>query len=301
MDKIKLAEKAFTKYAELLPEEANPYDSMAELLTGEARLDEANEYFQKAFSLNSAFTVSQLKYGLNLVYLGDYDEGRAAMEIALQHEQPFVGQIGYLRTIASTYSYEGKNDQAIAALGRARELAEQEGLFFPKLEILQHEAMIYLIDEDLAMLKEKGREIEGLIAASAVEIDELLAAEFERGRVVSEIVIATLEKDYDLAHSQLAHLRDEDNVESSDVYNYVLNSLAGYVEMESGNLAGAIKYLIASKNLSLDLYRLGVAYEALGETAKAKDAYYRHSRHYIHNNVWHSVTLTKSREALARL
>ena len=57
LDKFRDAEKALDNYIRLIPDEPNPYDSMADLLTRQGHLEKANEFFAKAFDVNSRFTV----------------------------------------------------------------------------------------------------------------------------------------------------------------------------------------------------------------------------------------------------
>ena len=55
------AEKEFDKYINLLPEAANPYDSKGDFYTRIGQYAKAVEMYDKAYSINSSFTVSKDK------------------------------------------------------------------------------------------------------------------------------------------------------------------------------------------------------------------------------------------------
>ncbi len=62
MGDFKKSDQYFIRYASLFPEEANPYDSMAEIYFRTGRLDEAIENFKGASAIKAGFSDWQLSY-----------------------------------------------------------------------------------------------------------------------------------------------------------------------------------------------------------------------------------------------
>ena len=60
--------------------------------------------------------------------MGHYDQGRAAIRQAIDMEQTPLGKIFDLETIAFSYLYEGKPQQALAEIGKALEMAAKADL-----------------------------------------------------------------------------------------------------------------------------------------------------------------------------
>jgi tetratricopeptide (TPR) repeat protein len=70
------AEKAFTKYIELIPKEPNPYDSYAELLMKMGRFRESIAQYQEALAINPNFANSYIGIGNDYIFLGEAVEAR---------------------------------------------------------------------------------------------------------------------------------------------------------------------------------------------------------------------------------
>jgi len=72
-----LAEKAFRKYIELIPDEPNPFDSYAELLMKLGRFEESIESYRKALALDGHFVPSYIGIGTNYLLLNRPGEARS--------------------------------------------------------------------------------------------------------------------------------------------------------------------------------------------------------------------------------
>jgi tetratricopeptide (TPR) repeat protein len=70
------AEKAFTKYIELIPKEPNPYDSYAELLMQMGRFRESIAQYEKALAINPNFANSYIGIGNDYIFLGQPVQAR---------------------------------------------------------------------------------------------------------------------------------------------------------------------------------------------------------------------------------
>ncbi|MBN1224893.1 MAG: tetratricopeptide repeat protein [Candidatus Aminicenantes bacterium] len=73
------AEEHFQKYLELVPDEPNSHDCIADLYTKTGRYEQAIDHYRKALELNPAFAISERNIGINLCFLGKFEEGQTPM------------------------------------------------------------------------------------------------------------------------------------------------------------------------------------------------------------------------------
>jgi tetratricopeptide (TPR) repeat protein len=117
------AEEAFRNCIRLLPDQPNPYDSMGELYSRMGKFEEAIGYFTQALEKSPEFTDSQLKIGTNLVFLGRYDEGREAVQKAIEMEPTIEGKVQDMGMICRSYMYECRPQEALAEADNIIKLA----------------------------------------------------------------------------------------------------------------------------------------------------------------------------------
>ena len=119
------AEKAFTTYTELIPDEPNPYDSRAELLLHLGRYREAIEGYEKALDLNPNFPSAYVGIGHALIYLGDPEAARKAF-VKLRYIARDEGEKRQAAIwLAASYLFEGDHDKAIAEVVKRLESARE--------------------------------------------------------------------------------------------------------------------------------------------------------------------------------
>ncbi len=116
-------EEAFQNCIRLIPDQPNPYDSMGDLYSRMGKFEEAIGYYQQALEKNPAFTDSQLKIGTNLVFLGRYDEGREAVQKAIEMELTIERRVEDMGMICRSYMYECRPQEALAEADRIIKIA----------------------------------------------------------------------------------------------------------------------------------------------------------------------------------
>ena len=79
------AEAAFRQYVELIPDEPNPYDSLAELLWKQGRYEDAIAAYRKALEQDPRFVPSYVGIGNNQILLGDAAAARETFR-TLEHD-----------------------------------------------------------------------------------------------------------------------------------------------------------------------------------------------------------------------
>ena len=119
------AEKAFTKYIELIPDEPNPYDSYAELLMTTGRFRESIAQYQKALSLNPNFANSYIGIGNDYIFLGEAVQARNSFTtLGFIARNEGEKRTAHLWT-AISYIHEGKTAKALEEVERMDEIAKR--------------------------------------------------------------------------------------------------------------------------------------------------------------------------------
>ncbi len=119
------AEEAFKKYVELIPDEPNPYDSYAELLTEMGRFEESIVQYEKALDINAKFINSYVGIGNNLMLMGRYDEAREAFS-KVEELARGDGERRLAETwLAISHLHQRNFDAALDDIRRRYEIAEE--------------------------------------------------------------------------------------------------------------------------------------------------------------------------------
>lgn len=271
------AEEAFKNYIRLIPDEANPYDSMADLYTRMGRHEEAIEHYKKSAELNPLFAVSQRKIGLNQIYLGQYDEGRASIRLAIEMEPTPLGKVVGLETIAFSYLYEGKPQQTLAEISKAIELAAEANL--PGRLALIHAGICYLhaelgsldkAEQSLAVCNEV---VEG------AELSPALADFFADLALFNEAFIAAKRQDFETALAKADEMKAsiEAGTDPEEIENYHL--LLGLIYIEKGEYVQAVEHLVkVDQDDPFNVYQLALAESGAGNQDKATELYQQVAR-----------------------
>jgi tetratricopeptide (TPR) repeat protein len=118
-------DKAFVhikKYAELLPNEANPQDSYAEISRMAGRYEDALKHYHISLKLDPTFIESQLGLGDTYALMGNEAQARAEYSTAIQNGTKVQGVLWSLQS-AATYVREGNLSGADTAFQNAAEQA----------------------------------------------------------------------------------------------------------------------------------------------------------------------------------
>jgi tetratricopeptide (TPR) repeat protein len=278
MENYTEAEKAFKKYVELIPNDPNPSDSYAELLMKMGQFDQSITYYQKALALDPNFVASYSGLAMDYMQKGAPDEGAAV----LKKSYGLARNDGERRTAlfnqAVLYVDAGKMELALQELDKSYALAEaahdmldMSGDLVAKGNIL---AEMGKYDEALAAFASAVQKSDAADVSQAVKDNVRL---FHHSNLVS---VALGRKDLKKAKAEAEEFRK--GAEASKNPNQVrqAHGLAGRIALAENDSDKAISELLQS-NLQnpYELYRLGQAYQAKGDKAKAKQ-YYDKAAHF---------------------
>ncbi len=263
------AEQAFQKYTALIPNDPNPYDSYAEFLLKEGKFDESIVQYRKALSLDPSFAASHFGLSADLTYLGKPAEAEAELQIMAQHAR----NDGELRT---------------ALFGMAV-VASDGGNFVKAEQVMDKEYAVAEKKSDVASMA-ADLQAKGNIALAAQKYDDARRF-FDRSFQMTEdsslsqgvkdnatrvhhynlAAIAAGKKDFAAAKSEQEEYRKSAEAANNPALLKNAHELAGIIALAQKDYDTAIAELQqANQQNPQNLFRLGQAFQAKGDSAKAQ-------------------------------
>ena len=119
------AEELIQKYIQLLPEEADPYSSLGDILLKEGKFDESLTAYKKSLEKNPDYCKTYIGIGNNLIFQGRIDEARIEFEKLYNLTNNEFNKRQALYAIVCSYVHEGKYDLALEKLQQRYGFAEE--------------------------------------------------------------------------------------------------------------------------------------------------------------------------------
>jgi tetratricopeptide (TPR) repeat protein len=264
LDNYPAAEDAFQTYIKLVPDKPNPYDSYAELLLKMGKYDESIAQYKLALEKDPLFSTSLAGIGNNYVFKGDFTSARKYFQDFYDKSPTVMGKLDALYDKATSFTYEGKPEEAVNTFNDYRALATQEKLVTNEINSYAFQGHI---------LTEAGNPKEGMKyyekATDLIEKSELPAATKENLTVRSMLwrfysLTANNELDKALAQSELCRTKIESRKNPGE--EMFFNSLLGIYELKIGDYDKAIKYLATGDSQNpLTWYYTAQAYSKKGD------------------------------------
>jgi tetratricopeptide (TPR) repeat protein len=236
------AEKAFTTYIELIPNEPNPYDSYAELLMKTGRFRESIVQYEKALSINPNFANSYVGIGNDHIFLGEPVKARNSFT-----------QLGFIARndgekrqalfwTAISYLHEGNVGKALEEVGHMLEIAKRANDRLAMSGDLNLMGNILLeagrADEASAKFDEAVQMAQSAIVTSDVKENARRNSLFNVARV------ALLRKDVASASAIAEQYRAQVEVRRIPFEIRQSHELLGLIALEKGDFATAAKEFV---------------------------------------------------------
>ena len=263
------AEKAFQTYIKLIPNNANPYDSYAELLLKMGKYDESIEQYKKAVEIDPVNFVGSLGgIGDNYIFKGDYESARKYYQDYFDQASVINGKLTALFSIATSFVYEDKIENALETFQEYRALAEKENLTTNVINSYVFEGFI---------VTEAGNPAEGLnYMEKAVElVGESQLSEPVRENLITATTMIhfyALTANNELEKASVEAEKCQARIESRKNLGeeMQLNSFLAFNEIKKGDYDKAIEYLTkADTEDPWNWYYTAVAYNKKGEKQNA--------------------------------
>jgi tetratricopeptide (TPR) repeat protein len=270
LQKYPEAEQAFKKYIELIPNDPNPYDSYAELLMKTGRFKESIVQYEKALAKDPNFVASYVGISTDHVLLGSPEQARHSLG-KLEAAARNVGERRQaLLWTAASYVHEGAHDKALEAVQRMYALAEKDG------DKAGMSGDLNLMGD---ILLDAGRPDEALAkyaqcveAIGSADVPEEVKAATRRNGLYDEARVALARKDIKTARLKAEAYAKEVATKQAPFEVRQQHQLAGLLALQEGDHARAVAELKqASQQDPRVLYQLGLAYQAQGDAAKARE------------------------------
>jgi tetratricopeptide (TPR) repeat protein len=287
------SEKAFQKYIELIPNDPNPYDSYAELLMKIGKYDQSIEQYKKALEINPNFVASHIGIATNLNFKEEHAKAREQLE-ALLNIARNVGEKRAAR-FAMTVSLidEGMLDLAIEEMQKQYKLAE---------EINDYANMSGDLVFIGTILYEQGKYPEAKKyfnqALSVIESSDLSSEVKDnnrRGLLYQAARLAIAENDLTKAKSLTTELQKQAAIANNTFQLWLTHELSANIGMAEKRYSDAVKeYQQANLQNPYNLYRLALAYQAMGDKNSARDYCQQAAEHNTLNNPQYAFMRHKS-------
>ena len=256
--------KHIKRYTQLLPHEANPEDSYAELSRMAGRYDDALTHYHASLKIDPGFIESQLGLGDTYALMGNEPRARDEYLIAIQKGTKVQGVLWGLQS-AATYVREGKFADADAAFqkvaGQAHEndFANLEAEAFRSMALYQKDA-----DSSRRWLKKAEAVLRKDHKVPQALLDQEMASVLR-----SAVDIFVRAGDMENATANLNRLQDLAKSNPDEMVQASFHGATGAVLLAQGEYEDAISNLEEDERNPFSMQGLALACEKAGEKEKA--------------------------------
>jgi len=262
------AREAFARYVELLPDEANPYDSYAELLLESGEYEAAIENYRKALAINPNFLSAYAG-----ITVAESLRGNAAAAIAVAGEMlsaartPGQKQNALFRAMTS-HLFAGDRDAALAVAAKRIAAAEADGNHAALAGIYQYMGSIEAVAGNGAAAMrhyESARQ-----QARKSDLNEANKAQAERAFLFNAAIAAMVDGDHATLESRAAEYAAAAESGGTAFERLRVHELAGYIAAVNGDLGTSAAELAKANQLDpIVLYYEAVANAGMGNREQA--------------------------------
>lgn len=269
-DNLAGAREAFARYVELIPDEANPYDSYAELLLEMGEYDESIENYRKAIAINANFISAYAGITINQSLKGDAEAAQAAATDMLGAARNSGQKQGAMFRSVTSHLFAGNVEAALAVSEERFAAAEAEGNHATMGAIHEYMGDIVTVAGDGA----KGLEYFASALAHRQEsnINDANKAQAERAYQFKAAIAAMVDGDIETLASRAAEYTAAAEASGTASERLRVHELAGYLAAVNEDFKTSAAELSQASQLNpIVLYWSALANKSIGNTEKAKD------------------------------
>lgn len=292
-------DKAFNymkRYAELLPHEANPMDSLAEISRMAGRFDDALKYYHASLKIDPGFIESQAGLGDTYALMGEEARARAEYAAAIEKATTRVQSVHFALQSAATYVREQDFANADTAFQKVAQLAHSKDLGTLEAEAWRMMS-VYQKDNaramDLMAKAEAALHEQHSMSATAREQELAIILRTRSGRAIHDGSMAA-------AQTALRQLKKLAAGNNSGQVQFALHGAEGAMLMAQGKFEQAISSLADDDKNPFSMQRLIVVYTKTG----ARDAAARMSQtlaHYYEPTIEQAVVVPEFTKGLVAM
>ena len=288
------AEKAFKFYIKLNPDNPNAYDSYAELLMEMGRFNESIEFYTQALEQDPNFMASHIGIACNYIFLGEQKRARMELEILKENARNVNDTRQAIFTQAIAYVSEGNIARGIESIQSNFNLSKANQDVGNMANDLVNLGNLYLeINQPSEALVRFNQSIEVINKSNlpqAVKINGHTTHLFNIARVFA--VQGELEK----AKETSALFAEQVGIRKNPIQIKLISQLNGIIALEEKNYQTAIDQLEEANQLNpYNLFRIGQAYEGLGDIERAASFKSQAEELNVLNSMDQALVLSKTK------
>lgn len=290
------AEKAFKFSIRLNPDNPNAYDSYAELLMEMGRYTESIEFYQKALSKDKTFVASHIGIATNYGFLGEFSNGHQQLQILMDTAQNFIQIRQAIFSKAVLYVTEGKLDKATDHLLKSFNIAKTQNDIANMANDLVQVGNLYLeqgkLDEALTTYHRSIR----IINESSLQ--QLIIENAQSTHLFNIARVYARQGDFDRAKQTADIFYQKVSSRKNPVQQRLSFQLNGIIALQEQDYKTAIKEFEQANQLNpRNLYRIGLAYEGLGNSDEAYVFFQRAQELNVLNSMDQAFVLSTAKSA----
>ncbi len=262
------AKDAFAKYVELLPNEANPHDSYAELLMEMGQYEPAIENYRKALSIDVDFSNSYAGISVAQSLQGNTELAQEAAAEMLAAANSSGQKQAALFSAVTAHLYADDTDSAIATALQIFELAETENDHAAQGNVLEYMGDIMFAEADT----EKARVYHSAAIAHRLQsrTNDESKARAERTHQYKVAMIAIIDGDIEAAKNAAATYATAVTTIGSSFERRRAHELAGFIALMDKDGETAVAELArADQTNPIVLYWSAAANRVVGNNTAA--------------------------------
>jgi tetratricopeptide (TPR) repeat protein len=268
LDQLDKAKAAFEKYVELLPNEPNPQDSLAELLMEMGDYEGSIQHYKMALASDPNFGSAHAGVSVNYSLMGDADKAQeAAGKMLAAARNPAEEQNAmYLAMVASIFA--GDNEAAVQTGGEIAAKAEASGDLAAAAGAQQYTGDVMLNSNEAAKAAEHyGFALE---LQQRANINEANKAQARRTYLFKMAIAAMVAEDFETAGEKTTQYTAMVNENGTAFERRRAHELMGYMSMINDDMEAGLEHLAqANQQNPHVLYWSAVAQNSLGNKDKA--------------------------------
>ena len=268
LDDLDQAKAAFEKYVELLPNEANPQDSLAELLMEMGNYEDSIKHYQAAIDLDSNFMSAYLGIARNQSLMGQGEEAQAtaAKMLAAARNVP-ERQNAMLQSVTS-HLFAGDTEAALEVANAMAAAAEADGRHAAVGGIHEYMGDIMNNAGDPAKAEEHfDLALEHRLKSGT---NEATKAQAKRNHTFKMTIAAMVAENADASAERTADYTAAVKESGAAFERRRAHELAGYMAMINDDMQGGVDHLAQGNQFNPHvLYWSAVAHNSLGNKDKA--------------------------------
>jgi tetratricopeptide (TPR) repeat protein len=301
VEKFDDAEKAFKKYAELIPNDPNPPDSYAELLMKVGRFDESIEQYRKALAIDPKFINSYAGLAADYTYSGKPDAAMAELD-KFEGVAQNDGQLRFaLFSKVLVHVDAGRMDDALAMMDKEYAVAEKtHDVANMAADVATKANILYEMGgknkEALALYQQSLKLIEESTLSEPVKANARLAHKFNVASVAIHMNdLATARAEADAFKQGAEAIKNQAQI-------WQAHQLLGLIALAEKRYDDAVTELRqANKQNPYTLYNLGVAFQGKKDSVNAREHFAKAAHFNSLPGLNYAFIRTKAASALSSI